>query len=393
MHLLKDTKTRVVEASVALFARKGFRSSTISDLAREAGLGEATIYNHFKNKEEVLLSILPHCMPDFFAGHEEQLQGIRNPEEKLRKFIWQYLWWSQRNPDMARVLILDILPYPNYYHSESYEIMRAVGRIPATILEEGQAAGVFRPPADPTGFRYFVMGTIHYLYLSRFLFDRPFDVIDDFDELAGAMVASVRQEESPASVVIGDVEEKKQRIFLAAESLFSSKLFSDATISEIARLANVADGTIYEYFANKEDLLFSIFEKRMEDFSAKFDQTLRPEHPAWKLRHVLWHFLSWAQNNRPWTRVYFKDLIPNPRFYESRQHEFMRDHDAKLVRIYEEGQVRGVFRADLKVHLFRAMIFGTMDHICSPWAMLGRDDDLVGMLDGFYELVYRAVKA
>jgi|GEM_PF-4582447 len=58
-------------------------------------------------------------------------------------------------------------------------------------------------------------------------------------------------------------------------------MFYDTTISEIARKAGVADGTIYEYFKNNEDLLFSIFQKRMNTFSDTFDEALAPQ-PAGK---------------------------------------------------------------------------------------------------------------
>jgi TetR/AcrR family fatty acid metabolism transcriptional regulator len=169
-------------------------------------------------------------------------------------------------------------------------------------------------------------------------------------------------------------------------------MFYETTISEIAKKANVADGTIYEYFENKDDLLFSLFEKRMKEFAYTFDETLYPQNPRTKLRHVLWHLLSWAQSNRAWTRIFFKDLLPNPKFYSSEKHDSMRVQDNKLLSILKEGQKKGAFRTDIKTHLFRAMIYGPMDHICSPWAMLQRGYNLVSELDDLYDLIFAAVK-
>jgi len=73
----KNKKSRIIEAALDVFAEKGFRAATITDLARAAGLGEATIYNHFKNKEEILLS----C-PLFHIGAKQTNRQILNSLQK-----------------------------------------------------------------------------------------------------------------------------------------------------------------------------------------------------------------------------------------------------------------------------------------------------------------------
>ena len=114
MNISNDKKIRIIETAIRVFARKGFRSSTISDLAKEARMGEATIYNHFRNKEEILLSIPLKYFHDFITSNEEHLEGIKNPEEKLRKYIWQYLWWSQKHKEFIKVLLLEVQPNHHY---------------------------------------------------------------------------------------------------------------------------------------------------------------------------------------------------------------------------------------------------------------------------------------
>src|SRR5215471_13210843 len=58
--------------------------------------------------------------------------------------------------------------------------------------------------------------------------------------------------------------DKRERILAAAERVFAKRGFFAARVSEIAKDAGVADGTIYLYFKNKDDLLISLFESRME---------------------------------------------------------------------------------------------------------------------------------
>lgn len=391
MKLINDKKSRIMEVATRVFSENGYRSSTVSDLAKKAGLGEATIYNHFKNKEEILFSIVIQNIQDLMASNAEHLTGIKNPEEKLRKFIWQYLWWSQRHRHFVKVYLLEIQSNPRYYHSEAYTLTNNVAKIPLVILEEGKSAGMFRKEVNPRLFRSLVLGSINYLFLTRILFNRSFEVLDDFDDVAGVIIAAVRKRPGGAGATITAKEGKKEKILIAAEKLLSRKMFHDVTISKIARKAGVADGTIYEYFKNKDDLLFSVFDKRMQEFMDTFDEALCPQKPQIKLKHILWHFLTWAQKNRPWTRIYFKDLIPNPGFYRSDKHQSMRRYDDKLLHIIKQGQETGAFRKDLKPYLFRALLYGTMDHLCTPWAMLQTEHNLVSELDAFYELLCRAI--
>ena len=150
-------------------------------------------------------------------------------------------------------------------------------------------------------------------------------------------------------------------------------MFAETTISEIAKTAHVADGTIYDYFKNKEALLFTIFNKRMKNFLETYDETILPDKPEVKLKLAIYHFLSWVQNNRPWAKVYIKDIATNPKFYLSSEYEFKKKHDEGLQDIFSEGQKQGIFRANLKTELLLAGFFGAIYFICLPWAILNRE--------------------
>ena len=71
----------------------------------------------------------------------------------------------------------------------------------------------------------------------------------------------------------------------------------------------------------------------------------------------------------------------------------MRRYDDRLREIFESGQSAGVFTPGVGMHLFRALIMGTLDYLCSPWARLEGLGGPAGALDGFYDLVLRAVSA
>ena len=388
----KTKKDKIINTAITVFAEKGFREATISDLAKRAGISEATLYNHFNNKEEILFSIPVGHMRDFLAKLEEQFTGIKNPEEKLRKFVWQHLWWSQKHKNITKIFILEIQPNRHYYGSEIYNLVWEIGKVLTDILEEGKSSGIFRTEVNPGIFRKFLMGTIDYLFLTCLALDRPFQPLDDYDTLAEAFVAAVKDLADPPFFNIPQTEEKRERILRAAEDLLSRKTFTQTSIYEIAKNAGVAEGTIYEYFENKEDVLFSLYENHMKDYSDTFDATLRPEKPEIKLKHILWHFLSWAQNQPQWATIYLREIIPNPRFYRSEKHEVMRKHVRKLTKIFEEGIEAGMFRIDLKPHLLRALVFGPLHALCYHWVSPSEDHKLVNDLDDLYDLIFRATK-
>jgi TetR/AcrR family fatty acid metabolism transcriptional regulator len=383
----------IVKGAARVFARKGYTAATIGELAAELARSEATIYNHFKNKEDILLSIPFFFWSEFFEILEEHLQGIKSPEEKLRRFVWVYLWWAQKNPDYMKVFLLEIQSLPAYYESGAYELYRRLEDIPKDILKQGMRHQVFRSGLDPELFKDFMLGTMEYLFLSRMLYGKPLSFLRDFDQIAGLFTAAIRAGENRPPEADAGGQTKKETILRSAERLFFQKNFDEVRISDIAGLSNLADGTIYKHFKNKEDILFTIFEQRMEEFTQTYDEAVSPTAPETRLKYLLWHFLSWVQDNRQWAKIYLKDLITNPRFYISDKYSTMKNHDDKICRFFLDAKNAGAFRSDIEMIYFRALVFGTMQHLCAPWAMLHIPDNLNLKLDSFYALLIRAIQA
>ena len=84
----------------------------------------------------------------------------------------------------------------------------------------------------------------------------------DFDDVMRLVDSMIVAKEPEGTAQVNRME----AIINAAEKVFAEKDFSEATISEIAKLVGIADGTIYEYFENKEDILFSIAVKRFDTY-------------------------------------------------------------------------------------------------------------------------------
>src|SRR5690242_20890282 len=108
---------------------------------------------------------------------------------------------------------------------------------------------------------------------------------------------------------------KRQRILDAAVKIFAEKGFYNAKVSEIARVAGVADGTIYLYFKSKDDLLISLFEDRMEGINANLRAALADcKTAADKLRTVVRLHVELVQENRHMAEVICVELRQSAKF-------------------------------------------------------------------------------
>ncbi len=388
-----NKKTSVIEAAISVFSQKGFKNSTISDLAKKAGVGEATIYNHFKNKLEILHSIPELYVDDFVKSCDEQLRGIKNPEEKIRKYIWQLLQWSGQHKALIKVLLADIVPTPQFYKSEAYGKIKTVTHILHVFLDEGKKSGHFIKNIDNKMFTVFLSGSVAYLFTSRIMSGASFEPLDFFDELAGLITTAIRNSNNGSSEIdIHSIKNKKERILLAGEKLFSQKKSSETTIAEIAKTAKVADGTIYDYFKGKDELLFHIFNKRMKNFLDTYDEVFSPKKSETKLKLAVYHFLSWLQDNRAWSKVYIKDLATNPKFYQSPEYDYKKKHDKRLQKILSEGRDNGDFNNNITAEFFLAIYFGPIYFLSLPWALLNQEYSLIECMDNYYPLLLRAIK-
>src|SRR4051794_21007190 len=167
--------------------------------------------------------------------------------------------------------------------------------------------------------------------------------------------------------------DKRERIHDAAVKIFAEKGFYNAKVSEIARVAGVADGTIYLYFKSKDDLLISIFEDRMEEVNANARAAIAGEGTALdKLGRLVRMHLQLVESEPLLAEVLTVELRQSTKFLkEYRQSKF--GEFLKLVaQPIEEGQRDGQIRADLEAHLVARALFGAIDELALAWLLRPR---------------------
>jgi TetR/AcrR family fatty acid metabolism transcriptional regulator len=164
---------RILEAALGLFGRKGFEATTVSAICEAAGVSEATLYEYFESKEQVLFSIA-----ELYTRREfERLEGIRHyirdPREKLRVVIQAYLEFYERNPMYTSVALLTLKASRNFTGSEAYQVVRKASHPIVEAFEEGVEAGIFRSDIDGYLVRNMVLGFIEHLTAQWIVTGRP----------------------------------------------------------------------------------------------------------------------------------------------------------------------------------------------------------------------------
>lgn len=166
--------------------------------------------------------------------------------------------------------------------------------------------------------------------------------------------------------------DKRDRILKAAVKVFAKNGFHATRVSEVAKAAGVADGTIYLYFKSKEELLVSLFEDRVSKLLTFMRESLpKTEGAPQRLRAVIDMQLGLLEGERDLAEVITVIIRQSTRLMkEFAAPQFLAYLDA-IAKIVQDGQASGDFRTDVSPHIAARAIFGALDGITLTWA-LGR---------------------
>lgn len=186
--------------------------------------------------------------------------------------------------------------------------------------------------------------------------------------------------------------EKYHKILNSAGAVFAEHGFYKATISQIAAEAGVADGTLYLYFKNKDDILYQFISfKTQVVFEKMNDAVAQATNAEEKLRNLIRCHLSEFQNDKNMA-VIFQSEVRYLRDIESQIKDISKMYLDLLSDIIEQGQIEGTMRQDLFVGLVKRFILGAVEGVISTWVSAEGRYDLVSMADPLVDLYMTGVR-
>jgi TetR/AcrR family fatty acid metabolism transcriptional regulator len=187
---------------------------------------------------------------------------------------------------------------------------------------------------------------------------------------------------------------KRERILRAAIDVFAQNGYFNAKVSEIAKAAGVADGTIYLYFDGKEDLLVTIFREHTRNYLQILERVLAEARtPEDRLRVAMRHHLAALGRDRSLAVVYQVELRHSLKFMSLFSQEEVAEYLNILRGIVEQGQASGAFRKTTHPQLAAKAVFGILDEMVTSWVLSEKAYDLAEQSEPLAELVLGGMKA
>ena len=185
-----DKRRNILDAAIRVFARQGFHSTRVSDIADEAGVAYGLVHHYFNSKEEVLNELFVERWSLLLAAIEEADAGDETPRAKLAAVAGFIVDSYRHEPELMKVIIVEVTRAANSFgRTHLPEIRRAYDSI-AKIVAEGQEAGAFRRDIDPAFASMSFYGAIEQL-LSGWIFEVIPATATDFDQAKELVVATI----------------------------------------------------------------------------------------------------------------------------------------------------------------------------------------------------------
>lgn len=187
---------------------------------------------------------------------------------------------------------------------------------------------------------------------------------------------------------------KYKQIIDAAVIAIAQNGYHQAQVSKIAKQAGVADGTIYLYFKNKEDILISVFEEKMSLFIENLQDIIKKEtSSAEKLKLMIENHLTVLSNDHHLATVTQLELRQSNKAIRVKINAVLKGYLQLFDTILLEGIESGEFDANLDVRLTRQMVFGAIDEVSTSWVMNDFRYDLIAVTPKLHKLILGGLKA
>lgn len=186
--------------------------------------------------------------------------------------------------------------------------------------------------------------------------------------------------------------DKPQQIIDAAVRVFARNGYYNSRVSDIAREAGIASGTIYLYFKTKDEILVTLFREKMAGWVARVRGEIAGEADAVaRLRKLVALHFAVLEQNPDLAEVVQVELRQGHKFFRGASAHEVSSYFALIQSLLEDGMSAGLIRADLSAKLATKMLFGAMDQVATSWVLGKRGYRLTEAADAVATIFLRGV--
>jgi TetR/AcrR family fatty acid metabolism transcriptional regulator len=198
----KDKSSSIIDAALKVFGEKGYSNATISEIARKAGVSEATIYEYFGSKEDLLFAIPGEITSQAVEFLESMSAYVKGAENKIRAIAYGYFNLYRDNPDYSSLVLLDLKHNRKFMEAEGYQAVKRAAGFILKAIEEGMESGEFRADIDPYLVRSMILGTLEHIFFRWHLKGRKEELADFVDPMMDILTRGMKEPEDTQSFQI-----------------------------------------------------------------------------------------------------------------------------------------------------------------------------------------------
>lgn len=187
--------------------------------------------------------------------------------------------------------------------------------------------------------------------------------------------------------------DKTDAILQAALKVFAEHGFNGAQVSKIAKEAGIADGTIYLYFQNKEDILITVYRTTLTEFTQLLTERLQEALNAdAAIQAICETLFTYMEENVYIAYLNIVELRQHPAELRKEISQYTRPFFRLIEDVLQKGKEEGAFRPGLEVKHARRLLFGAMDQVISSWLISGRKYSLTSLIESTTEFLIKGLK-
>ncbi|WP_281245551.1 TetR/AcrR family transcriptional regulator [Alicyclobacillus macrosporangiidus] len=189
-------------AAVQVMAEQGYHHAQISRIARTAGVADGTVYLYFKNKEDILISLLRQAIGRIVEKLQERMDGVECAEDRLRVLVRLYLEELGGHPQMAMVTQVHLRQVDANIRRQIGDIMKPFYRALDDVIALGMRQGVFRENVNPRIARRLIFGTLDETVTAWVLPGGKYDLVSLADDVVDVLLHGLSR--APAGIPSGE---------------------------------------------------------------------------------------------------------------------------------------------------------------------------------------------
>ena len=171
-----DYRNKILTAAIKMFAQKGYVNTTMSDVSLQAKVGIGTLYNYFRNKDDMLLQCMKKTIEDEIHVIREASEAEADPIDRLHSFFLKHSELIQCKPYIAKFLVVELRQSEGFYkRNPSYNPMNYYLDYCQGILQGAMDSGRIRK-VDVKTLSYIVIGTMDMIFTQWLISGKTLDI-------------------------------------------------------------------------------------------------------------------------------------------------------------------------------------------------------------------------